>query len=101
MPMGPRLMTLTYGALVSHCARHDSWWNTIKNGLALAGDQMGVSVRIPQPTTGDLAEHWPHQSSQAAGIIPNGIQITTPVRTLMCSKAQSWTRLPAASTVIS
>ena len=30
--------------LVSHAPDSDSWWNTIKNGLALAGEQMGVEV---------------------------------------------------------
>ena len=28
--------------LVSHAPDSDSWWNTIKNGIALAGEQMGV-----------------------------------------------------------
>ncbi|MDT2058651.1 MAG: sugar ABC transporter substrate-binding protein, partial [Planktomarina sp.] len=27
--------------LVSHAPDSDSWWNTIKNGIALAGEQMG------------------------------------------------------------
>lgn len=30
--------------LVSHAPDSDSWWNTIKNAMALAGDQMGVTV---------------------------------------------------------
>ena len=30
--------------LVSHAPDSDSWWNTIKNGIALAGEQMGVEV---------------------------------------------------------
>ncbi|MEM6490764.1 MAG: sugar ABC transporter substrate-binding protein, partial [Pseudomonadota bacterium] len=30
--------------LVSHAPDSDSWWNTIKNGVALAGEQMGVEV---------------------------------------------------------
>ncbi len=42
--------------LVSHAPDSDSWWNTIKNGLALAGDQMGVEVEYRNPPTGDLAD---------------------------------------------
>ena len=30
--------------LVSHAPDSDSWWNTIKNGIALAGKQMDVEV---------------------------------------------------------
>ena len=42
--------------LVSHAPDSDSWWNTIKNGLALAGKQMGVQVEYRNPPTGDLAD---------------------------------------------
>ncbi|MCH2285509.1 MAG: sugar ABC transporter substrate-binding protein, partial [SAR324 cluster bacterium] len=42
--------------LVSHAPDSDSWWNTIKNGLALAGKQMGVEVEYRNPPTGDLAD---------------------------------------------
>ena len=30
--------------LISHAPDSDSWWNTIKNAIAVAGDQMKVSV---------------------------------------------------------
>jgi simple sugar transport system substrate-binding protein len=30
--------------LVSHAPDSDSWWNTVKNGIALAGKQMNVKV---------------------------------------------------------
>ena len=30
--------------LVSHAPDSDSWWNTIKNAIALAGEQMDVTV---------------------------------------------------------
>ena len=30
--------------LVSHAPDSDSWWNTIKNGIALAGKQVGAEV---------------------------------------------------------
>ena len=42
--------------LVSHAPDSDSWWRHIKNGIALAGDQMGVEVEYRNPPTGDLAD---------------------------------------------
>ncbi len=65
---------LTY-VLVSHAPDSDSWWNTIKNGIALAGDQMGVSVEYRNPPTGDIAD-MARIIQQAAAAGPNGI-ITT------------------------
>ena len=61
--------------LVSHAPDSDSWWNTIKNGLALAGKQMGVEVEYRNPPTGDLAD-MARIIEQAAASRPNGI-ITT------------------------
>ncbi|MBO9474312.1 sugar ABC transporter substrate-binding protein [Shimia sp. R10_1] len=61
--------------LVSHAPDSDSWWNTIKNGIALAGDQMGVDVEYRNPPTGDLAD-MARIIEQAAASAPNGI-ITT------------------------
>ena len=61
--------------LVSHAPDSDSWWNTIKNGLALAGKQMGVEVEYRNPPTGDLAD-MARIIEQAAASGPNGI-ITT------------------------
>jgi len=61
--------------LVSHAPDSDSWWNTIKNGLALAGEQMGVEVEYRNPPTGDLAD-MARIIEQAAASGPNGI-ITT------------------------
>ncbi|MBT4233378.1 MAG: sugar ABC transporter substrate-binding protein [Marinovum sp.] len=66
--------TLKY-VLVSHAPDSDSWWNTIKNGIALAGDQMGVEVEYRNPPTGDLAD-MARIIEQAAASDPNGI-ITT------------------------
>lgn len=65
---------LTY-VLVSHAPDSDSWWNTIKNGIALAGDQMGVTVEYRNPPTGDLAD-MARIIEQAAASQPDGI-ITT------------------------
>lgn len=61
--------------LVSHAPDSDSWWNTIKNGIALAGDQMGVEVEYRNPPTGDIAD-MARIIEQAAASGPNGI-ITT------------------------
>ncbi|MEM8630809.1 MAG: substrate-binding domain-containing protein, partial [Pseudomonadota bacterium] len=61
--------------LVSHAPDSDSWWNTIKNGIALAGQQMDVDVEYRNPPTGDLAD-MARIIEQAAAAGPNGI-ITT------------------------
>ena len=61
--------------LVSHAPDSDSWWNTIKNGLALAGDQMDVEIEYRNPPTGDLAD-MARIIEQAAASGPDGI-ITT------------------------
>ena len=61
--------------LVSHAPDSDSWWNTVKNGIALAGEQMGVEVEYRNPPTGDLAD-MARIIDQAAASGPNGI-ITT------------------------
>ena len=61
--------------LVSHAPDSDSWWNTVKNGIALAGKQMNVKVEYRNPPTGDLAD-MARIIEQAAASKPNGI-ITT------------------------
>ena len=61
--------------LVSHAPDSDSWWNTIKNGIALAGEQMGVEVEYRNPPTGDIAD-MARIIEQAAASQPDGI-ITT------------------------
>ncbi len=61
--------------LVSHAPDSDAWWNTIKNAIALAGDQMGVEVEYRNPPTGDLAD-MARIIDQAAASGPDGI-ITT------------------------
>ena len=65
---------LTY-ILVSHAPDSDSWWNTVKNGITLAGTQMGVTVEYRNPPTGDLAD-MARIIEQAAASQPDGI-ITT------------------------
>ena len=78
----PLAMTATTAAaegeryiLVSHAPDSDSWWNTIKNGINLAGKQMGVKVEYRNPPTGDLAD-MARIIQQSAASGPNGI-ITT------------------------
>ena len=61
--------------LVSHAPDSDTWWNTIKNALALAGEQMDVEVEYRNPPTGDLAD-MARIIEQAAASGPDGI-ITT------------------------
>ncbi len=61
--------------LVSHAPDSDTWWNVIKNGIALAGEQMGVEVEYRNPPTGDIAD-MARIIEQAAASGPHGI-ITT------------------------
>ncbi len=61
--------------LVSHAPDSDSWWNTIKNAIALAGEQMDVTVEYRNPPTGDLAD-MARIIEQAAASNPNGIIAT-------------------------
>jgi simple sugar transport system substrate-binding protein len=61
--------------LVSHAPDSDSWWNTVKNGIELAGKQMDVTVEYRNPPTGDLAD-MARIIEQATASKPNGI-ITT------------------------
>nr|WP_269808915.1 substrate-binding domain-containing protein [Enterovibrio nigricans] len=61
--------------LVSHAPDSDSWWNTIKNAIHTAGDQLDVEVEYRNPTTGDLAD-MARIIEQAVASNPDGI-ITT------------------------
>ena len=61
--------------LVSHAPDSDSWWNTIKNAIALAGEQMGADVDYRNPPTGDLAD-MARIVEQAAATDPAGIIVT-------------------------
>ena len=61
--------------LVSHAPDSDSWWNTIKNGIALAGKHVGASVEYRNPPTGDIGD-MARIIEQAAASNPDGI-ITT------------------------
>ncbi len=61
--------------LVSHAPDSDSWWNTIKNAINIAGKQMDVTVEYRNPPTGDLAD-MARIVEQAAASNPNGIIVT-------------------------
>jgi len=61
--------------LVSHAPDSDSWWNTIKNGIALAGEHVGADVEYRNPPTGDIAD-MARIIEQSAASNPDGI-ITT------------------------
>lgn len=61
--------------LVSHAPDSDSWWNTIKNAIKVAGDQMDVTVEYRNPPTGDLAD-MARIIEQATASNPNGIIAT-------------------------
>ena len=61
--------------LISHAPDSDSWWNTIKNAIKIAGDQMGVTVDYRNPPTGDLAD-MARIVQQAAASNPDGIIVT-------------------------
>lgn len=61
--------------LVSHAPDSDSWWNTIKNAITIAGDQMGVEVEYRNPPTGDLAD-MARIIEQASASNPDGIIAT-------------------------
>ena len=77
--LAPQVMADDHGkqriVLISHAPDSDSWWNTIKNALNLAGDQVDVKVEYRNPPTGDIAD-MARLIEQASASNPDGI-ITT------------------------
>jgi len=61
--------------LISHAPDSDSWWNTIKNAIRDAGNQLNVKVEYRNPPSGDLAD-MARIIEQATASNPDGI-ITT------------------------
>ena len=61
--------------LISHAPDSDSWWNTIKNAIQVAGEQMDVDVDYRNPPTGDLAD-MARIVEQASAADPAGIIVT-------------------------
>ena len=58
--------------VVTHGPDSNSWFNTIKNAIAVAGEQMGVTVEYRNPPTGDLAD-MARIIEQATASKPSGI----------------------------
>ena len=61
--------------LISHAPDSDSWWNTIKNAIKLAGEQMDVTVEYRNPPTGDLAD-MARIVEQTSATNPDGIIVS-------------------------
>ncbi len=61
--------------LISHAPDSDSWWNTIKNAIRQAGEDVNVSVQYQNPPTGDLAD-MARIIDQAVARNPDGIIVT-------------------------
>ena len=61
--------------LISHAPDSDSWWNTIKNAIEVAGEQLDVTVEYRNPPTGDLAD-MARIVEQATASQPDGIIVT-------------------------
>jgi simple sugar transport system substrate-binding protein len=61
--------------LISHAPDSDSWWNTIRNAISMAGEQLAVSVEYRNPPTGDLAD-MARIVEQAGASRPDGIIVT-------------------------
>ncbi len=61
--------------MIYHSPDSDSWWNTVKNGVNIAADQMKVTVDIRNPPTGDLAD-MARIVQQAAASNVDGIIVT-------------------------
>ncbi len=74
-PVDPALATGERFVLVSHAPDSDSWWNTIKNAIKIAGEQMRVEVEYRNPPTGDLVD-MARIVEQAVASKPNGLIVT-------------------------
>ena len=61
--------------MITHGPDSDSWFNTIKNSLALAEEQLGVTVEYRNPPTGDLAD-MARIVEQTTASNPDGIIVT-------------------------
>jgi simple sugar transport system substrate-binding protein len=74
-PVNPALAKGERFVLVSHAPDSDSWWNTIKNAIKVAGEQMNVEVAYRNPATGDLAD-MARIVEQAVASKPDGLICT-------------------------
>jgi simple sugar transport system substrate-binding protein len=74
-PAGQAMAADERFVLVSHAPDSDSWWNTIKNAIKVAGEQMQVTVEYRNPPTGDLAD-MARIVEQAVASKPDGLILT-------------------------
>ncbi|MGD9189616.1 MAG: sugar ABC transporter substrate-binding protein [Desulfobacteraceae bacterium] len=74
-PVNPACAKGERFVLVSHAPDSDSWWNTIKNAIKVAGEQMDVKVEYRNPATGDLAD-MARIVEQAVASKPDGLIVT-------------------------
>jgi simple sugar transport system substrate-binding protein len=74
-PAGQAMAASERFVLVSHAPDSDSWWNTIKNAIKIAGEQMQVTVEYRNPPTGDLAD-MARIVEQAVASNPDGLIVT-------------------------
>jgi simple sugar transport system substrate-binding protein len=74
-PAGQAMAANERFVLVSHAPDSDSWWNTIKNAIKVAGEQMQVKVEYRNPPTGDLAD-MARIIEQAVASNPDGLIVT-------------------------
>jgi simple sugar transport system substrate-binding protein len=74
-PAGQAMAANERFVLVSHAPDSDSWWNTIKNAIKVAGEQMQVKVEYRNPPTGDLAD-MARIVEQAVASKPDGLILT-------------------------
>lgn len=61
--------------LVSHAPNADSWWNTVRNAIKEAGNNLGVTVEYRNPPQGDLA-NMARIVEQTTASRPDGIIVT-------------------------
>ena len=61
--------------LISHAPDADSWWNTIKNAIKAASNDLDVTVEYRNPPTGDLAD-MARIVEQSIASNPDGIIVT-------------------------
>ncbi|MBL1435853.1 MAG: sugar ABC transporter substrate-binding protein [Rhodobacteraceae bacterium] len=60
---------------IYHSPDSDSWWNVIKNAIGNAEDDLGVTVDIRNPPTGDIAD-MARLVQQSIASDPDGLVVT-------------------------
>jgi len=72
---GPALAEGEHYVFVYHSPDSDSWWNVIKNAIGNAEKDLGVTVDIRNPSTGDLAD-MARIVEQTVASDPDGLIVT-------------------------